>query len=129
MDFDKSKKTLDDMLVFDNENVTIVNKPIGYSVQGGPDPTHNLFSLMAARYRKEMVYISHRLDKPTSGLVVLPKNLKTAQHLGKAFESRVGIEKYYLAVTEGRFSPIQDTRFIRREASSLITSNGQPNTK
>jgi 23S rRNA-/tRNA-specific pseudouridylate synthase len=34
--------------------------------------------------------------------VLLPKNLKTAQLLGKALESREGIEKYYLAVTEGR---------------------------
>lgn len=49
-----------------------------------------------------MVYISHRLDKPTSGLVILPKNLKAAQHLGKAFESRDGIEKYYVALTEGK---------------------------
>jgi 23S rRNA-/tRNA-specific pseudouridylate synthase len=78
-----------------------VNKPPGFSVQGGSDISRNLFSLMAARYRKEMVYISHRLDKPTSGIVALPKNIKTAQLLGKAFESREGIEKYYLTITEG----------------------------
>jgi 23S rRNA-/tRNA-specific pseudouridylate synthase len=89
------------MLVFDNENITVVNKPAGYSVQGGEDPRKNLFSLMAARFKKEMVYISHRLDKPTSGLVLLPKNLRTAQLLGKALESREGIEKYYIAVSEG----------------------------
>lgn len=84
MDFNVAKNKLDDMLIFDNENISIVNKPPGYSVQGGSDPEYNMFSLMAARYRKEMVYISHRLDKPTSGIVLLPKNLKTAQLLGKA---------------------------------------------
>ena len=52
MDFDFAKNTLDSMLVFDNENITVVNKPAGYSVQGGPDPYFNLFSLMAARFRK-----------------------------------------------------------------------------
>ncbi len=52
MDFNLAKSKLDDMLIFDNENITIVNKPPGYSVQGGPDPEKNLFSLMAARYRK-----------------------------------------------------------------------------
>ena len=106
-----------------------MNKPPGFSVQGGPEPTKNLFSLMAARYRKEMVYISHRLDKPTSGLVILPKNLKAAQHLGKAFESRDGIEKYYVALTEGKSSPMKGTKFIKRKESSETTFNGQLNTK
>ena len=93
---------MDSMMVFDNENVSVVNKEVGFSVQGGSDVTKNLFSLMAARYRKDMVYISHRLDKPTTGLVLLPKNLRTAQLLGKAMENREGLEKYYLAITEGR---------------------------
>ena len=99
MDHNLARETLDSMVIFDNENITVVNKTAGFSVQGGPVPSMNLFSLMAARFKKEMVYISHRLDKPTSGLVLLPKNLKTAQHLGRALESREGIEKYYLAQT------------------------------
>jgi 23S rRNA-/tRNA-specific pseudouridylate synthase len=89
------------MTVFDNANITIFNKSPGYAVQGGPDPNYNLFSLMASRFKKDMIYISHRLDKPTTGLVFIAKNLQTAQLLGEAFESRSGIDKYYLAMTEG----------------------------
>lgn len=87
------------MIIFDNQNITILNKLPGYSVQGDSDPHHNVFSLMASRYKKDMIYISHRLDKPTTGLVLISKNLATAQLLGEALENRTGISKYYLAIT------------------------------
>jgi 23S rRNA-/tRNA-specific pseudouridylate synthase len=90
------------MTVFDNHNITVLNKLPGYSVQGGPDPNRNLFSLMASRFKKDMIYISHRLDKPTTGLVFISKNVKTAQILGEALEKREGISKYYLGMTEGK---------------------------
>jgi hypothetical protein len=40
------------MTLFDNENITILNKKNGYSVQGGPHYLTNLFSLMCCRYKK-----------------------------------------------------------------------------
>jgi 23S rRNA-/tRNA-specific pseudouridylate synthase len=102
MDEGKVEEKLRRMIIFDNHNITILNKLPGYSVQGDADPHHNLFSLMASKYKKDMIYISHRLDKPTTGLVLVSKNLATAQLLGEALESRSGIEKFYLALTEGR---------------------------
>ena len=82
MDPAKVEKTLQEMTIFDNPNISILNKSAGYAVQGGPDPHYNLFSLMASRFKKDMIYISHRLDKPTTGLVLIAKNLQTAQLLG-----------------------------------------------
>jgi len=78
------KTVLDSMTVFDNPNITVLNKLPGYSVQGGPEPQYNLFSLMASRYKKDMIYISHRLDKPTTGLVMISKNVQTAKLIGQA---------------------------------------------
>lgn len=52
MDHNLARETLDSMVVFDNENITVVNKAAGFSVQGGPVPSMNLFSLMAARFKK-----------------------------------------------------------------------------
>ncbi len=71
-------------MIFDNKNITVLNKPPGYSVQGGEDMKMNLFTLMAARYQKEYVYVSHRLDKPTTGVLFFCKNLKTAQTIQRA---------------------------------------------
>jgi len=71
------------MTIFDNQNVTVVNKMPGYSLQGDADPNHNMFSLKARRHRKDMIYISHIMDKPTTGLVFISKNLAAAQLLGE----------------------------------------------
>jgi 23S rRNA-/tRNA-specific pseudouridylate synthase len=102
MDEAKVEEKLNNMTIFDNQNITILNKLPGYSVQGDSDPHHNMFSLMASRYKKDMIYISHRLDKPTTGLVFISKNLATAQLLGEALENRSGISKYYMALSEGK---------------------------
>lgn len=39
-------------MIFDNKNITVLNKPSGYSVQGGYHLKQNLFTLMAVRYKK-----------------------------------------------------------------------------
>ena len=62
------------MLIYDNKHITILNKEIGYSVQGGKDYNKNLFTLMATKYKKQNVHITHRLDKVTSGIVMFAKD-------------------------------------------------------
>jgi 23S rRNA-/tRNA-specific pseudouridylate synthase len=52
IDFDYAKDFLDKITIFDNKNITILNKPPQFSVQGGEDVMKNIFSLMAARYKK-----------------------------------------------------------------------------
>jgi 23S rRNA-/tRNA-specific pseudouridylate synthase len=39
-------------MIFDNKNITVLNKPPNFSVQGGDNIDRNLFSLMAARYKR-----------------------------------------------------------------------------
>lgn len=90
------------MTLFDNEHLTIINKPNSFVVQGGLNPHRNLFSLMRARYPKDMIHITHRLDKPTSGLVIFAKNKEMAQIIQMAMEDRVSFSKFYLAQTIGR---------------------------
>lgn len=82
--YEEAKRKIDELVIFDNKNITILNKPAGYSVQGGDDYEKNMFSLMAARYKREMVYVIHRLDKPTTGVLFFCKNLKTAQLIQSA---------------------------------------------
>ena len=96
-----AERILNKMIIFDNENITIVNKSNGFSVQGGTDPKTNLFSLMSSRFKKEMIYITHRLDKPTSGLVIFAKNRETAQLIQMSMEERNTFHKFYLAESSG----------------------------
>jgi 23S rRNA-/tRNA-specific pseudouridylate synthase len=82
--YEEAKKLLEKFMIFDNKNLTILNKPAGYSVQGGDDYDKNLFSIMAAKYKREMIHVIHRLDKPTSGVLFFCKNLRTAQLIQRA---------------------------------------------
>lgn len=44
-----------------------------------------------------MIHITHRLDKATSGLVIMAKNKETAQVIQTAMEERNSLSKFYLA--------------------------------
>lgn len=96
------RKVIQKMTIFDNKNILVINKPAGYSIQGGDELETNLFSLLALRYKREYIHIVHRLDRPTTGITLFPKNLKTAQLIQAVTEKRVNYSKFYLAMTEGK---------------------------
>ena len=85
---------LDELRIFENENVIVVNKPAGLlSVKNGTlgvEPTLEDYGLVA-----------HRLDKLTSGVVILAKNQATKSFLQKQFQQRK-VHKVYFAAVEGQ---------------------------
>ena len=95
------------MIIYENKHLTILNKEAGYSVQGGQDPHFNLFSLMAAKYQRDFVHVTHRLDRVTTGVVVFAKTRQAAQLIQTAME-KSKVNKYYLAISEGSQIPPPD---------------------
>ena len=87
------KKTL----IKENKNWIILNKPNKIAVQGGTGQKLNideLLRLISSDYQFRLV---HRLDKDTSGILVIAKNLKTAKIFHDFFKNKK-IVKLYLAV-------------------------------
>lgn len=83
-------------LLFENRDFLLVYKPAGMNFHS---ETEAGFVVQAkAMTNAEALYPVHRLDKMTSGLVLLAKTKEAAQTFGALFESR-GIEKYYLAIS------------------------------
>ena len=93
-----------------DEHVIVLNKPPGLAVQGGTKQNRHLGALLSAlRFgRDEAPRLVHRLDKDTSGLIVLARTGKAATILGRAFRSRA-VEKTYVAVVAGRPQPVAGT--------------------
>lgn len=98
-------------ILFEDNHLLVVDKPAGLLVQGGdratPDADDHLVRRAAAwlkaRYDKPgNVYVGlvHRLDRNTSGVVVLAKTSKAAERLSTAFASRA-VDKTYLALASG----------------------------
>ena len=67
-------------VVFEDENVLVLNKPYGISVQGGTGVKHSLVDFFPILSDKNL-RIVHRIDKDTSGILLLAKNLQTAEKL------------------------------------------------
>ncbi|HEY5269656.1 MAG TPA: RluA family pseudouridine synthase [Anaerolineales bacterium] len=96
-------------IVFENGDLVVVNKPAGMVVH--PSPGHDSGTLVHAALGyipelegiggEERPGIVHRLDKDTSGLIVIAKNERAHRWLQEQFKSRK-VEKIYLALVDGK---------------------------
>ena len=76
---------LKDNILYEDNNLLIVNKPHGLLLQQDGDNSHESLDKIVSDYLKMVAMPAHRLDKDTSGLCVFAKNRKTADELGKVF--------------------------------------------
>lgn len=83
-------------VLFENTEFVLINKPPGLNFHS--EQTPGLVVLAQQQLGLAELYPVHRLDKMTSGLVLLAKNLAAAQAFQTLFEQRQ-IEKYYLAIS------------------------------
>jgi 23S rRNA pseudouridine955/2504/2580 synthase len=88
-------------ILFENEQCLVLNKPAGLAVQGGAGVGASLDKLLEEE-RSPKPLLVHRLDKDTSGLILVAKNREAAALFSALFSQSRGICKHYLAVCEGR---------------------------
>ena len=84
-------------LIKENKNWIILNKPNKIAVQGGTGQYKNIDELLRSISHDSQFKLVHRLDKDTSGILVIAKNLKTAKTFHDFFKNKK-IIKLYLAV-------------------------------
>ena len=88
-------------IVFRNDNLVVVNKPPNMLVHRSPISSDTCFLLQTLRDQLERkVFAVHRLDRPTSGLMVFALNQDSVSQLGCALQEG-GVAKEYLAVVRG----------------------------
>jgi len=89
--------------IYRDDCLLVVHKPAGLLVHRSPiDPHETEFALQYAREMNggQYVYAVHRLDRPTSGLLVFARDAETASVLGRAFMAGE-VRKRYLAMVRG----------------------------
>lgn len=97
---------LNDLIVAEDDFVMVVNKPSGLAVHGGSGVRYGLIELVR-QARKDMgfVELAHRLDRNTSGLIVIAKSRQTLLELHELFkQSKQGLTKQYYAHVSGRWA-------------------------
>ena len=95
------KKALKWIYYIDND-IIVLNKPRGLPVQGGTKVNFNIdliLSIFQFDYLNKPKLV-HRIDKSTSGLLLIARTLDSAKYLTKLFKTRE-INKFYLTIVEG----------------------------
>ncbi len=90
------------MVIYKDRNIIVLNKPSGLAVQGGTNTTKHIDGLLEALKfeNNEKPKLVHRIDKDTSGILLLARNRKYADILTKAFREHT-LQKTYLALVRG----------------------------
>lgn len=98
-------------VIFEDEQMLVVNKPAGVAVHGGSGVSFGVIEqLRAARPELRMLELAHRLDRDTSGLLVIAKKRSSLKRLHEAFREGK-VEKRYLALVKGRWrNALQNVR-------------------
>jgi len=99
-------------IVYEDDDLLVVDKPAGMTVHPAPGHReHTLANAVLSRLTEvpdtvdaERPGIVHRLDKDTSGVMVIAKNNKAHESLGTQFKDRV-VEKVYRVLVKGHLSP------------------------
>jgi tRNA pseudouridine32 synthase/23S rRNA pseudouridine746 synthase len=89
-------------ILFENEDILAVNKPEGLASireRQHPNPRESLFEMLCAQ-RGERLYVVHRIDKDTSGVILFARSAEAHRWLGRQFERRT-VRKVYLALVHG----------------------------
>jgi len=114
---EKNKKDLNKLdVIFQNDNLMVINKPSGFIVNRSETTNGNtvqdlLEKEMSFNSSEEPEFIDrsgivHRLDKETSGALIIAKNSVSFRDLQAQFKQRI-VKKEYVALTHGGISPAE----------------------
>ena len=102
------RRRIADMILFEDRDLLVLNKPFGLAVQGGSGTREHVDGMLAALVdaKGNRPLLVHRLDRDTSGVLLVARNRKVAADLGHSFRSRQ-TRKIYWALVEGVPKPSQ----------------------
>ena len=89
------------MTIYEDNNLLILNKPSGMAVQLG-SRTNIALDIIAKEYDQELRLV-HRIDKETSGITIMAKNIITARYMFELFKNKQ-VKKKYIALLSGKLS-------------------------
>lgn len=98
---ERSAEAIADRIVYEDKRLLVVDKPSGVAVHGGSGVSHGVIELLRhARPELRDLSLVHRLDRETSGCLVLAKRRSALRELHEKFREGV-VEKHYLALVVG----------------------------
>ncbi|MCX7274835.1 MAG: RluA family pseudouridine synthase [Burkholderiales bacterium] len=110
-------------VLFEDEHLLVVDKPEGLAVHGGSGVSHGVIErLRAALPQNRFLELAHRIDRETSGVLVLCKKRSALVALHAQWRERV-TGKHYLAIVRGRW-PLR-TKTLDQPLQRYLTPEGE----
>ena len=114
-------------IVYQDDAILVINKPAGVAVHGGSGVSHGVIeSLRAANPDWRFLELVHRLDRDTSGLLMLATR-RTALVRMHAMMREGKVNKHYLALVQGRVA--NDRQHVRAPLTKWLTTTGERRVK
>lgn len=106
------QRLLKDSILYEDAGLLAVNKPHGLAVHGGSGVSLGLIeALRKMRPDHDFLELVHRLDRDTSGVILIAKKRRVLTTLQQMLVDKKGISKHYLALVHGKWAP--DTTDVR----------------
>lgn len=114
-------------IVFEDEALLVIDKPAGTAVHGGSGVSFGVIeALRASRPEARFLELAHRLDRDTSGLLMIAKKRSALLALHEMFRTGGG-KKHYLALVEGDW--VNARQHIRLPLTKWTTQTGERRVK
>ncbi len=117
------QSVMENAIVFENDQMLVVNKPSGIAVHGGSGLSFGLIEVLrAARPQSKFLELVHRLDRDTSGLIMVAKKRSALRFLQDELRQK-RIRKHYHALVSGQWS--QDVARVKEPLLRFELKSGE----
>jgi 23S rRNA pseudouridine955/2504/2580 synthase len=110
-------------VIYEDDALLVVDKPSGVAVHGGSGVSFGVIeSLRAQQPKAKLLELAHRLDRDTSGLLIIAKKRSALVELHRMLREGE-VEKMYLAIVKGTWSG--GVRELRERLHKYVTAGGE----
>lgn len=121
---------LEQCIIHEDDHMLILNKPSGTAVHGGSGLKFGAIeALRALRPDARFLELVHRIDRDTSGILLIAKKRSALRHLQAQFREKT-VQKYYFALVMGEWKnscKVVNAPLLKNEVNSIVRVN--PNGK
>lgn len=121
---------LESQIIYEDDHMLVLNKPSGLAVHGGSGLKFGAIeALRALRPQARFLELVHRIDRDTSGILLVAKKRSALRHLQAQFREKT-VQKYYYALVMGKWKPsckVVKAPLLKNEVNSIVRVN--PNGK
>ncbi|EGR7966356.1 23S rRNA pseudouridine(955/2504/2580) synthase RluC [Vibrio vulnificus] len=122
---------LQDLIIYEDDHLLVLNKPSGTAVHGGSGLKFGAIeALRALRPEARFLELVHRIDRDTSGILLVAKKRSALRHLQTQFREKT-VQKYYFALVMGEWKnscKVVNAPLLKNEVNSIVrvNPNGKP---